>query len=68
MPAAGELGAGALVILADADAAEAEFDRCQAAVDFTCYRAANAVLRFTAMTQEEQQRVTAAVQAIENDG
>jgi hypothetical protein len=63
-----ELGAGAVSILDDADAARAEFARCQAAVDFTCFRAANAVLRFTAMTQEERARVTAAVQAIETDG
>jgi len=63
-----ELGAGAVVILGDVTAAQDEFERCQAAVDFTCYRAANAVLRFTAMTQDEQARVTAAVQALENDG
>jgi hypothetical protein len=63
-----ELGAGAVVILDDAAAAGEEFDRCQAAVDFTCYRAANAVLRFTAMTQDEQARVTEAVRAMESDG
>ena len=63
-----ELGAGAVVILADAAAAGDEFERCQAAVDFTCYRAANAVLRFTAMTQEEQARVTEAVKALESEG
>ena len=68
VPAGDELGAGAVVILDDVAAAQSEFDRCQDAVDFTCYRAANAVLRFTAMTEDEQARVTAAVQAIENDG
>jgi len=68
VPTGDELGAGAVVILDDVAAAESEFERCQQAVDFTCYRAANAVLRFTAMTEDEQARVTAAVQAIENDG
>ena len=68
VPAGSELGAGAVVILDDVAAAESEFARCQDAVDFTCYRAANAVLRFTAMTQDEEARVTAAVKAIENDG
>ncbi len=68
VPAGAELGAGAVVIVDDVPAAQDEFERCQAAVDFTCYRAANAVLRFTAMTQDEQARVTTAVQALENDG
>jgi hypothetical protein len=59
--------AGAVVILVDAEAAEAEFVRCEQAVSFVCFRAANAVLRFTGLGPAAQQRMTSAVLAIEKD-
>jgi len=59
--------AGAVVILADADAAQAEFVRCKQAEAFVCFRAANTVLRFTGLDPAGQQRMTGAVLAIESD-
>ncbi len=56
---------GAIVVLDDAEAASAEFTRCESAVDFICFRAANAVLRFVGITPEEQARLTEAVSSLE---
>lgn len=58
---------GAVVVLDDAEAASAEFTRCESAVDFICFRAANAVLRFAGITPEEQARMTAAVSSLETE-
>lgn len=58
---------GAIVILGDSEAAEAEFTRCENAVDFVCFRAANAVLRFAGISPEEQTRLTAAFSSLETD-
>lgn len=55
---------GAIVVLDGTEAAEQEFSRCQAAVDFTCYRAANVVLRFTGMSPVDQQAMAEAVKAL----
>jgi hypothetical protein len=57
-------GHGALVVLEDAGAAEDELTRCEAAPAFTCFRAANAVLRFEDLFPEEQARISTAFQAI----
>lgn len=38
------VGGGSLIVAADADAAKAEFERCEGAVSLVCYRAANVVL------------------------
>jgi hypothetical protein len=65
--ATGSGSAGAVVILADADAAQAEFVRCEGATAFVCFRAANAVLRFSELDPAGQRRMTSAVLAIEND-
>ncbi len=56
---------GAVVVLEHAEAASAEFTRCESAVDFTCFRAGNAVLRFVAITPEEQARLIEAVRSLE---
>jgi hypothetical protein len=64
--AAGDVhGAGALAVMDDEEAASAEFARCESAVDFTCFRAANAVLRFAGITPDERARLTAAMQSLE---
>jgi len=63
--AAAEPGAtGAMLVLGDAGAAEDELDRCESAPAFTCFRAANVVLRFEDIFPEEQQRLSEAFQAI----
>lgn len=58
---------GALIVLADAEAAEEEFARCESAVDFTCFRAANVVLRFTGMSPVDQQLLADSISAIGTD-
>jgi hypothetical protein len=57
-------GDGALIVLDDSAAAEEEFARCQSALDFTCFRAANVVLRFTGMSPVDQQLLSDSVSAI----
>ena len=59
---------GTLALAADADAAEAEFRRCEGAVSLSCYRAANAVLYFEAAPDEpEVARVDAAIRDLASD-
>jgi hypothetical protein len=60
-------GAGAVVILEDATAAETEFERCSSTVSFICFRVANAVLRFTELDEAERARLTAAVSALQTE-
>jgi hypothetical protein len=60
-------GAGALTILDDSERGVEEYERCETAPAFVCFRAANAVLRFTAMTPEEQARISSAVAALETE-
>jgi hypothetical protein len=63
--AAGEPGAsGAMLVLADDGAAREELSRCESAPAFTCFRAANVVLRFEDIFPEEQVRLSEAFQAI----
>ncbi len=61
----GHGGSGAVVILDDADIAQTEFRRCEAAVTFICFRAANAVLRFDDISAPEREQVTAALRRLE---
>ena len=56
---------GSLVVTEDADAATAEFQRCEGAVTLTCYRAANVVLYFDAEpTEPHVTKVDAAIRAL----
>ncbi len=56
---------GSLVVTEDADAATAEFQRCQGAVTLTCYRAANVVLYFDAEpTEPHVAKVDAAIRGL----
>lgn len=57
-------GDGALIVLEDSAAAEEEWARCESAVDFTCFRASNVVLRFTGMSPVDQQLLADSVSAI----
>jgi hypothetical protein len=61
-------GAAAVVILADSEKGLAEFQRCETAPAFICFRAANAVLRFTEITPEEQARISAAFVSLQSEG
>jgi hypothetical protein len=40
-------GAGSLIVTPDEETAQAEYDRCEAALSFTCFRAANVALFMT---------------------
>mgnify|MGYP000633829863 CR=1 FL=1 len=55
---------GAIAILDDADAATVEFERCESAVDFTCFRAGNAVIRFSALPPDAKATLTEAVRSL----
>lgn len=59
-----EHGSGTLLVLEDAAAAEEEYDRCQPAPSLTCFRAANAVLRFEDLEPADQARVVSALETI----
>ena len=60
-------GSGAMVVLDDAGAAGDELERCEAAPAFTCFRAANVLLRFERIFPEEQARIIQAFQAIASE-
>jgi hypothetical protein len=47
-------GGGSLTVTADADAALAEFERCESAVSLLCYRAANVVIAFEDVIPPEE--------------
>lgn len=64
-PQGDEATAGTVVILSGADTAAEEFARCQSAVSFVCFRAANAVLRFTNIRPEQEAQVSASLERIE---
>jgi hypothetical protein len=59
-------GSGAVVILEDVAAAQAEFRRCESAVSFVCFRAANVVLRFAGIGASERERITAALRDLQD--
>jgi hypothetical protein len=56
---------GAISILPDSEAALSEFERCEGTVDFTCFRVANAVLRFTGLEPADHARLTEALRSLE---
>lgn len=57
--------AGAVVILGDDDKARAEFARCESAISFICFRAANTVLRFSGLDRAQLRKLAASLAAIE---
>lgn len=61
----GEHGSGSLLIVGDADAARAEFEDCEGVEELTCFRAANAVLRFEGMDGADQARIVTSLEAIQ---
>jgi hypothetical protein len=61
-------GSGSLLIAGDADAARDEFERCDSVEELTCFRAANAVLRFEEMDGADQARIVTSLEAIETEG
>ena len=60
-------GAGAILVLDDEEQATSELERCESAPAFTCFRAANVVLRFEESFPEEQARGSVALQALATD-
>jgi len=59
---------GSLVLADDADGAIAEHERCEGAVSFICFRAANAVLIVEDGSRPQDiERVGAAIRALESD-
>ena len=59
--------AGALVVLPGDEEADAEVQRCRVAPALTCFRVANAVIRFEDLSREDEARVRAAVTALGGD-
>lgn len=57
-------GDATLLVLADAEAARAEYDRCQGAPSLSCYRAANVVLRIEDLQPTDRALLTAAISAL----
>lgn len=60
-------GKGTLLVAADAGSGSEEFDRCEAAADLTCFRAANVVLRFESLDGPDQARISGAISALASD-
>jgi len=59
---------GSLVVADDGDGAIAEHERCEGAVSFICFRAANAVLIVEDGSRPQDiERVGAAIRALESD-
>jgi hypothetical protein len=59
---------GTLAVTQDTETARAEFERCDAAVTLTCYRAANAVVYFEGEpTDPEIARVDAAIRNLASE-
>ena len=58
---------GAMLVLSDAGEAADEVARCESAPAFTCFRAANVVVRFGEIFPEEQARLTQALEAIASE-
>ena len=60
-------GSGALVVLPGDEEAAAEVQRCRAAPALTCFRVANAVVRFEGLSREDEARLISAVTALGGD-
>ncbi len=61
-------GEASLVVADDTNAAQAEFARCEAAADLTCFRASNAVLRAAELDSSDQARITTALESLQQEG
>lgn len=57
-------GGGTMLIAADTDAARDEFERCEQTGSLTCFRAANAILRFEQLEGADQARLSTALESI----
>ena len=57
-------GSGSVVVLEGSEEALVEFSRCEGAIDFACYRAANVVLRFEGLAPVGQSQVAQTLQAL----
>jgi hypothetical protein len=60
----GGAGGGTMLVAADADAARKEFARCERTGLLTCFRAANAILRFEELEGADQARLATALESI----
>lgn len=58
-------GSGTLLLVDSADDARDEFSRCEEAPALTCFRAANAVLRFEDMDGADQARIATSLEALQ---
>jgi len=54
-------GDATLIVLADAEEAKGEYDRCQGAPSLSCYRAANVVLRVEDLQPTDRALLTSAI-------
>lgn len=61
-------GDATLLVLADAEEATAEYERCQGAPSLSCYRAANVVLRVEDLQPTDRALLTAAISELASDG
>jgi hypothetical protein len=59
-------GAASLAVVESAGDAEEEFERCEATATLTCFRAANVVVRVENATNQEIDRLTEAIAALES--
>ena len=61
-------GSATMIAYEDADAARAEFARCETAPILTCFRVANVVLRFEGLAAEDRARLVVAVESLQSEG
>ena len=61
-------GSATLLVLADAEEAGAEYDRCQGASTLSCYRAANVILRVEDLQPTDRALLTAAISDLASGG
>ena len=59
-------GGGSLAVAEDPEGGEAEYARCEGAVDLICYRAANVVLRLEEITPEQQAQLDETFRELED--
>lgn len=64
----GNGGKGTLVVADGSGSGAAEFERCEATADLTCFRASNVVLRFESLDGPDQARISGAISALAADG
>lgn len=61
-------GHATLIVLADAEQAGDEYDRCQGAPILSCYRAANVVLRVEDLEPTDRALLTSAISELASEG